>query len=112
MHAATHRTTRPWPRGDSRAAGAALTTTGHPYGRLTALTLTRGDPFRRSIPMAKPIRMVVATAILTLFAAGCGSGFDEPPATQATGKADLKILIGSSGDAETNAVKDAAAQWA
>jgi len=44
--------------------------------------------------------------------AACGSGFDNNAAPQTTGKADLQILIGSSGDAETNAVKAAAATWA
>jgi multiple sugar transport system substrate-binding protein len=66
--------------------------------------------------MARPfIRLraaLVATAVVALTAA-CGSGFDNnTPAPQSTGKADLQILIGSSGDAETNAVKAAAASWA
>jgi len=54
---------------------------------------------------------VVAAAAL-LLASACGSGFDDDASPQATGKADLQILIGSSGDAETNAVKSAAAAWA
>jgi multiple sugar transport system substrate-binding protein len=41
----------------------------------------------------------------------CGSGFDDTPEQQ-TGPADLEILIGSSGEAETTAVQDAAAAWA
>src|SRR5258705_7318823 len=42
----------------------------------------------------------------------CGSGFNNSNPQQTSGKADLQILIGSSGDAETNAVKSAAAAWA
>ncbi|WP_147943444.1 extracellular solute-binding protein [Microbispora hainanensis] len=64
----------------------------------------------------------VRTAVLgaagaaLLATAACGSGFDDDkaasPAQQSAGPADLQILIGSSGDAETTAVKDAAAAWA
>ena len=44
----------------------------------------------------------------------CGGGFDQKSSAQQNtgGKAKLTILIGSSGDAETNAVKDAAKTWA
>ncbi len=42
----------------------------------------------------------------------CGSGFDDSDKPQESGKASLQVLIGSSGDAETNAVKAAAAAWA
>jgi multiple sugar transport system substrate-binding protein len=49
---------------------------------------------------------------LAAVASGCGGGFNAPNATQQTGKASLQILIGSSGDAETTAVKSAAAAWA
>jgi multiple sugar transport system substrate-binding protein len=49
-------------------------------------------------------------AITAVFlTAGCGS---NGTAKQQAGPADLKILIGSSGDAETKAVTDAAAAWA
>lgn len=54
--------------------------------------------------------LAVATA-LALAATGCGSGFDDSNQQQG-GHADLQILIGSSGEAETKAVKDAAAAWA
>ncbi|MCW2879018.1 MAG: extracellular solute-binding protein family 1 [Sphaerisporangium sp.] len=51
-----------------------------------------------------------------LASAACGSGFDtnagQSTTTQSSGPASLQILIGSSGDAETAAVKDAAAAWA
>ncbi len=54
-----------------------------------------------------------AVAALVLSACGGGgSSFGGATKTQATGKAALKIMIGSSGDAETNAVKTAAAAWA
>jgi multiple sugar transport system substrate-binding protein len=65
--------------------------------------------------MLRPLpRLGVAllATTLTFAAVACGSGFNGSPAPQATGKADLQILIGSSGDAETKAVKDAAAAWA
>jgi multiple sugar transport system substrate-binding protein len=62
----------------------------------------------------------VAVAVLTagtlLATAACGgSGFDDDEGgseQQQGGKAALQILIGSSGDAETKAVNDAAAAWA
>ncbi|NJP31729.1 sugar ABC transporter substrate-binding protein [Micromonospora thermarum] len=54
------------------------------------------------------------TAAALLGSAACGSGFDDSSgdATQSSGPASLQILIGSSGDAETKAVQDAAAKWA
>ncbi|MEV0395620.1 sugar ABC transporter substrate-binding protein [Polymorphospora rubra] len=53
------------------------------------------------------------TAIALLGTAACGSGFDdESGPAQQDGPATLQILIGSSGDAETKAVQDAAAAWA
>lgn len=56
---------------------------------------------------------LVATTAAALTASACGGGFEESKgAQQNTGKASLTILIGSSGDAETNAVKQAAKAWA
>ena len=58
---------------------------------------------------------LAAVAALTL--AGCGSGFSSgsPSSSSGTGltssKKPLTIMIGSSGDAETKAVKDAVAGW-
>ncbi|GAB3083268.1 sugar ABC transporter substrate-binding protein [Micromonospora schwarzwaldensis] len=53
-------------------------------------------------------------AVALLGSAACGSGFDDSATDtkQSSGPASLQILIGSSGDAETKAVKDAAAAWA
>ena len=52
---------------------------------------------------------------LALAACG-GGGFEEEgsdePASSGDGPAQLQVLIGSSGDAETKAVEDAAAAWA
>lgn len=56
----------------------------------------------------------------TLALTGCGgSGFDEPAESGAAGSGELTssddaltVMIGSSGDAETSAVKDAVAAWA
>lgn len=53
----------------------------------------------------------VATATLLLGSA-CGSGFDDGGTEQSSGPAALEILIGSSGEAETKAVQEAAAKWA
>ncbi|SBT53384.1 sugar ABC transporter substrate-binding protein [Micromonospora auratinigra] len=57
---------------------------------------------------------VAGLAAVALFGtAGCGGGFDDSKdTTQSSGPASLQILIGSSGDAETTAVRDAAAKWA
>jgi multiple sugar transport system substrate-binding protein len=55
---------------------------------------------------------LVATTAAALTASACGGGFEEgSSAQQNTGKAKLTVLIGSSGDAETNAVKEAAKAW-
>jgi len=54
--------------------------------------------------------LVLAAVLVTVAAgAGCGDGFEETPA-QGDGK--LTILFGSSGEAETGALKDAAQRWA
>ncbi|SCG68555.1 carbohydrate ABC transporter substrate-binding protein, CUT1 family [Micromonospora echinaurantiaca] len=53
-------------------------------------------------------------AVALLGTTACGSGFDDNSGdtAQSSGPANLQILIGSSGDAETKAVQDAAAKWA
>ncbi|MEV1157526.1 extracellular solute-binding protein [Micromonospora chokoriensis] len=53
-------------------------------------------------------------AVALLGSAACGSGFDDSSGdtAQSSGPASLQILIGSSGDAETTAVQEAAAKWA
>ena len=59
------------------------------------------------------LRVALLAGAIVAFAAACGSGFDDDGSQpQQTGKADLQILIASSGDAETNAVKAAAQKWA
>jgi multiple sugar transport system substrate-binding protein len=60
----------------------------------------------------RSVRMVtLAIAVTATFAvAACGS--NAKSTKQQAGPADLKILIASSGDAETKAVTDAAAAWA
>jgi len=52
----------------------------------------------------------LATAMVAS-ASACGRGFDDTPEQQ-SGPADLEVLIGSSGQAETDAVQQAAAEWA
>jgi multiple sugar transport system substrate-binding protein len=59
------------------------------------------------------LAVVAAGALLATSA--CGSGFDDSDsgtAQQSTGPANLRVLIASSGEAETKAVNDAAAAWA
>src|SRR3982751_3227356 len=57
--------------------------------------------------------LAAAACTAVLATAGCGSGFNDKPTTQqSTGPAALQILIGSSGDAETAAVTEAAKKWA
>lgn len=52
-------------------------------------------------------------AAALLATAGCGDGFDDDGSDQQqSGPAALQILIGSSGDAETKALQDAAKSWA
>jgi multiple sugar transport system substrate-binding protein len=63
--------------------------------------------------MTRPLAGAAVLAAAALLAAGCGSGFSSgKQASQQTGPASLQILIASSGDAETAAVKQAAAAWA
>jgi len=66
----------------------------------------------------KPIRRTLLAAMAAgamLASAACGSGFDDDSADsdqQQSGPVSLQILIGSSGQAETTAVQEAAAKWA
>jgi multiple sugar transport system substrate-binding protein len=55
--------------------------------------------------------VLCAIGALVLSACSGGSSFGGAAKTQATGPAKLTIMIGTSGDAETNAVKSAAASW-
>ncbi|MFS0794434.1 extracellular solute-binding protein [Microbacterium sp. 1P10AE] len=52
---------------------------------------------------------LLATGALTLTA--CGSGFTDSSGAEQSSGGSLSILIGSSGDAETQAVEDAVAAW-
>ncbi|GAB4060074.1 sugar ABC transporter substrate-binding protein [Catellatospora paridis] len=57
--------------------------------------------------------IAVAAAGALAVTSACGSGFDDGATTeQSSGPAALQVLIGSSGEAETKAVNDAAAKWA
>jgi multiple sugar transport system substrate-binding protein len=64
----------------------------------------------RPLPRTSWLALTAVAALLA--SAACGGGFDKKPSQQKNGPAALQILIGSSGDAETKAVKDAAAAWA
>ena len=62
---------------------------------------------------ARAALILGAVGSLTLAACSGGGGFSQPAATQAppSGPVALTMMIGSSGDAETNAVKAATAAW-
>lgn len=65
-------------------------------------------------PQARRILPVLLTAGALFATAACGGGFNNKSrgdTPQKTGKATLKVLIASSGDAETNAVQAAAKKW-
>jgi multiple sugar transport system substrate-binding protein len=66
---------------------------------------------RRSI---RRVAVAGVAAAALLASAACGSGFSDSKSGsgQQTGPAALQILIGSSGDAETKAVQEAASKWA
>jgi multiple sugar transport system substrate-binding protein len=53
------------------------------------------------------LRVLAAAGLAAALLAGCGSGYDKSGSSGGT----LKIMIASSGDAETKAVQDAAAAW-
>ncbi|MEC5182086.1 sugar ABC transporter substrate-binding protein [Arthrobacter sp. CG_A4] len=62
------------------------------------------------------LRMVSGAAVVigALTLSACGSGFNSPAPSggaEATGSGPVSVLIGSSGDAETTAVKSAVADW-
>lgn len=75
---------------------------------------TPGHPARRRRLLAPTA--LSAAGVLALAACGGGSGFDDDSgstsdATSGDGGAGLSVLIGSSGDAETDAVRAAVAAW-
>lgn len=64
----------------------------------------------------RTLRTVTGAAAVAgaLALSACGSGFSSPSASgtaEATGSGPISVLIGSSGDAETTAVKSAVADW-
>lgn len=68
---------------------------------------------------ARKVRGVAAFALATtgaLVLSACGGGFDNgggaPAQNTKSGPVKLTVMIGSSGDAETNAVKEATQSWA
>jgi multiple sugar transport system substrate-binding protein len=67
----------------------------------------------RRVRRAYAAAALCATAALLLGACGGGGGFDAKKSTQPSksGPVKLQLMIGSSGDAETNAVKAATAAW-
>src|SRR5215831_13182960 len=77
------------------------------------MTGTTVTPIRRSDmsrPFPRRLQVAIIGTIIALAITACGS--KNNAAQQPAAKANLQILIGSSGDAETNAVKAAAASWA
>jgi multiple sugar transport system substrate-binding protein len=85
------------------------------------MTLTLSNSGRNTMNNSTRMLALAAAGVLTLSACGGGEGFEDtggdaaegsqPPAS-AEGPAALRMLIGSSGDAETNAVTEAAQAWA
>src|SRR4051812_22243844 len=65
-------------------------------------------------PRLRQAALAGLTATVLFGPTACGSGFTSNNAapSRKSGPAALQILIGSSGDAETKAVRDAAAKWA
>ncbi|GAA3223525.1 sugar ABC transporter substrate-binding protein [Nonomuraea helvata] len=65
-------------------------------------------------PRTRRATAISGLACATLALSACGSGFDDKPspAQQTGGQVNLQVLIGSSGEAETAAVKQAAQTWA
>ena len=64
----------------------------------------------------RTLRIVSGAAAIVgaLTLSACGSGFSSPATSgsaEATGSGPISVLIGSSGDAETTAVKSAVADW-
>ncbi len=55
--------------------------------------------------------LALGVGLLTVAACGGGSGFDDQGSGSGKGAGDITVLIGSSGDAETAAVKKAVAEW-
>src|SRR5215475_4789605 len=72
----------------------------------TVTPIGRSDMAR---PFPRRLQVAIVGTIIALAITACGSNNNTQ---QPAAKADLQILIGSSGDAETNAVKAAAAAWA
>lgn len=57
------------------------------------------------------ITVMAASASVMLLLAGCGSGFGDSGSSGSDSSKELTVLIGSSGDAETKAIKKAVADW-
>ncbi len=84
--------------------------------RLHLRTETKENAMKRSNVRKAALSTAVGAVLLSSAACG-GSGFEETddpaaqPSQASAGPAQLQVLIGSSGDAETKAVTDAAAAW-
>ena len=107
----------PRPRGRLRSSAVAPTTPDVPARRVPAEAPAMTD---KGVPMKRTRRIATLSLVLsgTLLASACGGGggFEDDGASSspasASGPVDLKMLIASSGDAETNAVKAATDAWA
>ena len=71
-------------------------------------------PLRHRTTPHRTATLAAACAASALLAACSGGGFEEeePSAQQSSGPAKLQMMIGSSGDAETQAVEAAVKAWA
>jgi len=67
-------------------------------------------------PRRRRTSLAALAVTSSLALAACGGGFEDDgssePASSGDGPVELQVLIASSGDAETEAVEDAAAAWA
>lgn len=60
----------------------------------------------------RTLPVLAAAAAVAFLTASCGSGFDSGEEQQQAGKAELDVLVATSGPADLGAVKDAAKAWA
>ncbi|MFB8271235.1 extracellular solute-binding protein [Streptomyces sp. NPDC055955] len=56
--------------------------------------------------------LVACVLSVSLLSTACSSGFDKDAGQENSGKQDIRVLIATSGSAETSAVKEVAAAWA
>jgi multiple sugar transport system substrate-binding protein len=76
------------------------------------MNAVRHTTVRRRNSPSIALAAVSSAGALLLAACGGGSGFEENDSESSSGDGPITVLIGSSGDAETEAVQDAVSAWA